>query len=102
MLRTTLEALGHPQPEATPIQTDNACAAGIANYTIKEKRSKAIDMRFHWLRDRVRQKQIKVLHVPGTKQLADFFTKPLPVKDHLTMMTKFVRTPQRAHFNTRH
>lgn len=32
MLRTTLIEMGHPQP-ATPIQTDNACAAGITNET---------------------------------------------------------------------
>jgi hypothetical protein len=44
-LRTTLIDMGHPQP-ATPIQTDNLCAAGIANGTVKQRRSKAIDMRF--------------------------------------------------------
>jgi hypothetical protein len=45
MLRATLEDLGHPQ-SATPIQTDNACAAGIANDTAKQCCSKAIDMHF--------------------------------------------------------
>ena len=50
MLRTTLDELGHPQP-ATPVQTDNACAEGIVNDTVKQKRSKAIDMRFYWVRD---------------------------------------------------
>jgi len=43
MLRNTLEEMGHPQP-ATPIQADNACAVGLANDTIKRRRSKAIDM----------------------------------------------------------
>jgi hypothetical protein len=52
MLRTTLHDMGHPQP-ATPIQTDNACAAGITNGTVKQRRSKAMDMRFYWIRDRV-------------------------------------------------
>jgi hypothetical protein len=33
MLCTTLEEMGHPQP-ATPIQTNNSCASGIANKTI--------------------------------------------------------------------
>jgi hypothetical protein len=53
-LRTCLEELGHPQP-TTPIVTDNSTASGIANDTVKQKRSKAIDMRFYWIRDRVRQ-----------------------------------------------
>ena len=35
MLRTILCDMGHPQP-ATPIQTDNACAAGITNGTVKQ------------------------------------------------------------------
>jgi hypothetical protein len=51
-LRTTLTDMGHPQ-HPTPIQTDNSCASGIANGTVKQRRSKAIDMRFYWIRDRV-------------------------------------------------
>jgi hypothetical protein len=46
-LRNTLIELGHPQPP-TPIQTDNSSTAtGFANNTIKQKRSKAMDMRFY-------------------------------------------------------
>ena len=51
MLRTILTEMGHPQL-MTPIQTDNACAAGIVNNTVKQRRSKAIDMRFYWIKDR--------------------------------------------------
>jgi len=40
-----LEELGHKQPP-TPIVTDNLTAKGIANDDIRQKRSKAIDMRF--------------------------------------------------------
>ena len=51
-LRIALEEMGHPQP-ATPMATDNNTASGIATDTVKQKRSKAIDMRFYWIRDRV-------------------------------------------------
>ena len=44
-LRVALEEMGHPQP-ATPMATDNNTANGIATDTVKQKRSKAIDMRF--------------------------------------------------------
>jgi hypothetical protein len=54
-MRVTLTTLGHPQP-ATPIPTDNQCALGIITGTVKQKRSRAIDMRFYWLSDRVLQK----------------------------------------------
>jgi hypothetical protein len=53
LLRTALIEMGHPHAQ-TPIQTDNACAAGIANETLKQRRSKAIDMRFYWIRDRTK------------------------------------------------
>jgi hypothetical protein len=43
-LRVTLTELGHIQPP-TPLRTDNSTAFGILNETIKQKRSKAMDMR---------------------------------------------------------
>ena len=80
-LRTTLEFLGHPQP-ATPIQTDNNCAEGILNDTVKQKRSKAIDMRFYWLRDRTKQKQFSIHWKRGKDNHADYFTKHFPASHH--------------------
>jgi hypothetical protein len=47
-IRTTLEELGHPQPP-TPMETDNTTATGYSNGTIKQKRTKAMDMRFYWI-----------------------------------------------------
>jgi hypothetical protein len=43
-IRVTLTELGHTQPP-TPLRTDNSNAYGILNETIKQKRSKAMDMR---------------------------------------------------------
>ena len=51
-LRMTLAELGYPQA-ATPIICDNQCAVGIANNSFTQKRSKTIDMRYHWIRDQV-------------------------------------------------
>jgi hypothetical protein len=56
-LRVTLTEFGHIQP-ATPIHTDNSTAFVILNEKIKQKRPKAMDMKYHWLTDRVRKKQI--------------------------------------------
>ena len=91
-LRIIAAAFGHEQPGPTTLHVDNSTAVGLANDTLKIARSKAIDMRFHWLRDRVRQGAIRVVYIPGERQLADFFTKALPVWQHLKQMTKFVRT----------
>jgi hypothetical protein len=46
VLRTTLEELGHTQPP-TPMEMDNTTATGYSNGTIKQKRTKAMDMRFY-------------------------------------------------------
>jgi hypothetical protein len=45
VLRTTLEELGHKQPP-TSVETDNTTATGYINGAIKQKRTKAMDMRF--------------------------------------------------------
>jgi hypothetical protein len=58
-LRTTLLELVHKQP-ATPLRTENSTAYGILNETIKQTRSKSMDMKYYWLQDRVRQKQFDV------------------------------------------
>jgi len=44
--RLILHDLGHKQ-KATNIICDNSYAVGIANDTVKQRRSKAIDMRYH-------------------------------------------------------
>ena len=73
-IRTLLLELGHPQP-ATPIQANNSTADRFANYTIKQKRSKAIDMRFYWIRDRTSHGQFLIYWQPGITNLGDYHTK---------------------------
>ena len=80
-IRQCLIDMGHPQP-ATPMNTDNQTATGILNGTIKQKRSKAIDMRFYWLKDRAEQGQFDIKWVPGKYNLADYFTKHHPGSHH--------------------
>lgn len=78
--RNTLDDLGYPQ-KPTLVISDNKCASGIASDTVTQRRSKAMDTRFHWTRDRVRQGQFLVLWRPGQQNLADIFTKALPAKE---------------------
>ena len=73
--------MGYPQ-EPTIIMCDNTSAIGIATDSIKQKRSKAVDMRFHWIRDRVRQNQFIIAYIPTLQNLADYFTKNLPKESH--------------------
>jgi hypothetical protein len=90
--RQILNDMGHPQPP-TPLYCDNEVAIGLATDTINLKMSKSLDMRFHWLRDRVRQGHFRILFVPGRYNTADFFTKALPVARHRTLAPFFAIDP---------
>ena len=49
---------------------------GIANVDVtKLKRSRAMDVRFHKIADRVRQGQFVITWQKGSQNLADYFTK---------------------------
>ncbi len=79
--RKILANMSHPQP-ATPLFCDNEVAIGIAADTVSQRMSKATDMQLHWIGDWVRQGQFRVLFIRGLHNVADFFTKPLPVARH--------------------
>jgi len=86
ILRTTLQELGHLQCTTT-IVTDNATANNIINGNAKQKRTKAMDMRYNWILDRQVQRHFHVIWKPGKENLADYFTK-----HHSTVHHKRVRT----------
>ena len=65
----------------------------MANDIVKLIKSKTVDMRFHWIRDRISQGQFRVVWRKGANNLADFFTKALPVHTHQSLMKLLVRTP---------
>jgi hypothetical protein len=91
-LRQQLASIGYPQPTTT-ILCDNQCAVGLATSSVKIKRTKSIDMRFHWIRDRIKQGHFNVQWRAGVDNLADFFTKPLPVHVHQNLMKLLVQVP---------
>jgi hypothetical protein len=83
-LRVTLTELDHTQPP-TPLRTDNSTAFGILDETIKQKRSKAMDMRYPWLTDRVHQKKFDVYSRPRRENLGDYHTKHHSAQHHKDM-----------------
>ena len=47
------------------MQTDNTTALGVVNNNIQPRRTKAMDMRFHWLRNREAQRQFRFSGAPA-------------------------------------
>ena len=57
-------------------------------------------MQYHWLRNRVHTGDSRHLE-KGTYNLADFFTKPLSVKDHQATINKEVELRPQFRYRTR-
>ena len=68
---------------ATPIQIDNSTAVGIANQSIKQKMSTAMNIRFYWVVDRIKQGQFNVYWCPHNTNLADYPNKHHPIEHHI-------------------
>ena len=76
-LRRLLEKLRHKQC-STPITTDNATAKGLISGATVPRKSKIMDMRFHWLRCCSAQDQIEFRWDKGDTNRADYFSKHHP------------------------
>ncbi|MFM7748048.1 MAG: hypothetical protein ACKO7X_09030, partial [Bacteroidota bacterium] len=64
----------HQNP--TPVTLDNTTALGfIIHNTIKQRRTKALDMRYYWLKDREAQGQFTFKWAPSAHNLANYVTK---------------------------
>jgi hypothetical protein len=65
--------------------TDNKSAQHLCKNDGYHQRTKHIDIRHHWIRERVTAQQIAVDWVPTTEQLADILTKGLPTRLYVTL-----------------
>ena len=61
---------------ATPCTTDNSTANSMINDTIKKQRSRAMDMRYMWVQDKVRQGHFVLKWKAGKDNYADYPTPP--------------------------
>jgi hypothetical protein len=66
------------QLSATVIQLDNKSAIKLAKNAVNHERNKHIDIHFLFIRDHVKEKNVKLVHVASQDQVADIFTKSLP------------------------
>lgn len=74
-----LKEIGLSESEATTIFVDNKSAQALARNPVFHDRSKHIDTRYHFIRENIMEKEIKLEYVKSADQVADIFTKPLGV-----------------------
>ena len=81
---TALVDMGHQQPP-TPLATGNTAANIIVNETAKQTIFQAIDIRFYWVRNRIRQNNLHIFWEERKKKLADYVTKHHLIWRHRAM-----------------
>ena len=58
---------------------DNRGTVHLANNPLSSLRSKHIDVRYHFIRNEVKEERIEVRHVGTENQRADILTKAVPL-----------------------
>ena len=71
-----LEEIGMPHP-TVPLYADNQGAIFMAQNPVTNQRSKHIKFRYHYIREKIHEKMIKLAFVEGAENIADIFTKNL-------------------------
>jgi hypothetical protein len=70
-----LRDLHVPRPARPLLLCDNKSAIFLSSNPVSHKRSKHIDLDYHFLRELVVTGRIRIQHVPSTLQVVDVFTK---------------------------
>ena len=89
-----LISIGVPIPLNTPkvfckVFEDNVGALELAKTPRMRPRTKHIGIQYHHFRDHVESGKITIEHVSTKEQIADIFTKPLPLETFKYLRYKF-------------
>ncbi|UYV64215.1 ATP13A3 [Cordylochernes scorpioides] len=77
-IRRLLQGIGCDITKETELFIDNQAAIKLVENPVFHKRTKHIDVRYHFIRSKHEEGELKVHHVCSSEQLADIMTKPLP------------------------
>jgi hypothetical protein len=84
--------------KVTFVYCDNVSVVYLSGNPIQHQRTKHIEMDIHFVREKVAKGQVRVLHVPSRYQIADIFTKGLPLqlfkdfRDSLNILQPLIST----------
>jgi hypothetical protein len=76
-VRNIAADIGIPQTSSTPLMEDNQAAIKLATNSTSSIRTRHIDIKYHHLKQEVKNGTIKMVYLPTDNQLADIFTKSL-------------------------
>ena len=72
---------------------DNTSAINISKNPVMHSKTKHIAIKYHFVRELVQDKEIRLEYVHTKEQIADIFTKPLPKDAFLYLRCKLGVTP---------
>ena len=98
-MRTFLAEMGHKQPP-TPVARDNTTANIIVNRTANQKIYRAIDMRFYWVRDIIKQ-TISTYSGKRERKPGRLCHKNHPKWHHRAMRPKYVKATKVYIYNSK-
>jgi hypothetical protein len=81
-MRRMMRELGIQFSNPTTVNEDNQSTIAIALNPVHHQRTKHIDVRVHFLREHVKNKDVDIVYCPTEDMIADILTKPLPPKQH--------------------
>lgn len=88
-LKTFVSELGeHASDEPVLIYEDNQDSIALAKNSEFHKRTKHIDIRFHFVREKVESSQVVLQYCPTQDMLADIMTKPITAPQFVALRTK--------------
>jgi hypothetical protein len=76
-LRKLLTGLFDQELEPTVIYCDNQSCIKLSENPVFHDRSKHIEIRYHFIRDRIQKGAVKLQYISTDEQVADILTKPL-------------------------
>ena len=92
-LRSFLSELGRGEDKPTKLAVDNQAAWDLAYNPEHHSRTKHIERRHFFVRERVESLEISVPFVRSEQNMADFFTKPLPSATFFRLRDAIMNVP---------
>ena len=77
-MKQNLQDLQVQFSEPIPIFCDKTSAISISKNPVMHSKTKQIPIKYHFVREQVAEKNIKLEYVCKKEQIANIFTKPLP------------------------
>ena len=79
--------IGFVQPFPATLKVNNNSSIALTKSTKGHLQAKHIDIRHHYIRERIQDGDIEVSHIPSVENIADICTKPLSRTSHNYLVT---------------